>query len=197
MRLKLNWAPLALSLALSLAASAPALAQHHEEAGSDNAALFADLAENLESTGKKIIDLAEAIPADKYGWAPSEEVRTVGEVFMHVVGVNKLLPSALGAPLPEGMEPPENAFAAMRKLEVTVTAKAAILKELRESFVYVAKAVTEVDDLETKVALFGPPQSKRAYLLIILGHAHEHLGQAIAYARSIGVVPPWSGNEDG
>jgi len=191
MRLKLNWAPLALSLALTLGVSTPALADHHEGDSSDNATLFADLAENLESTGKKIIDLAEAIPAD-----PSEEVRTVGEVFMHVVGVNKLLPSALGAPLPEGMEPPENAFAAMRKLEVTVTAKAAILKELRESFVYVTK-VTEVDDLETKVALFGPPQSKRAYLLIILGHAHEHLGQAIAYARSIGVVPPWSGNEDG
>jgi hypothetical protein len=35
-------------------------------------------------------------------------------------------------------------------------------------------------------------EDARDYLLLIVGHAQEHLGQSIAYARSIGVTPPWS-----
>ena len=49
-----------------------------------------------------------------------------------------------------------------------------------------------IADLDEKVELFGPPSSKRSYMFILQGHAHEHLGQAIAYARSVGVAPPWS-----
>jgi uncharacterized damage-inducible protein DinB len=34
--------------------------------------------------------------------------------------------------------------------------------------------------------------SKLGALMLILTDQHEHLGQSIAYARSNGVVPPWS-----
>jgi hypothetical protein len=33
-------------------------------------------------------------------------------------------------------------------------------------------------------------------MLIVVTHAHEHLGQAIAYARSNGITPPWSAKGD-
>ena len=55
-----------------------------------------------------------------------------------------------------------------------------------------ASAVQTITDLETTVETFGFPGTKRDYLLILLTHAHEHLGQSIAYARMNGVVPPWS-----
>jgi uncharacterized damage-inducible protein DinB len=35
----------------------------------------------------------------------------------------------------------------------------------------------------------------RGALLLATTHMHEHLGQSIAYARTIGVVPPWSAKE--
>ena len=151
-----------------------------------------DIVANIQGAGEKLISLAEAIPEDKYSWAPTDEVRSVSEVFMHFAGVNLLLPAALGAALPEGMEPPENPFAMMQEMEKTVTAKDDVIEKMHKSLEYVDGAVRSIQDLEAEVALFGPPQSKRAYILIILAHAHEHLGQSIAYARTLGVTPPWS-----
>jgi len=50
-------------------------------AGSEEAASFTGpLAHNLEGAGSKLVALAEAIPADKYSWRPSPEVRSVSEV---------------------------------------------------------------------------------------------------------------------
>ena len=69
--------------------------------------------------------------------------------------------------------------------------------KLKESFEYAAAAVPTITDLDTIVETFGFPGTKRAYLLILLTHAHEHLGQSIAYARSVGVVPPWSQQQAG
>jgi uncharacterized damage-inducible protein DinB len=46
--------------------------------------------------------------------------------------------------------------------------------------------------MDQKITLFGQPSTKRGVLVLIMTHAHEHLGQAIAYARMNEVVPPWS-----
>jgi uncharacterized damage-inducible protein DinB len=45
------------------------------------------------------------------------------------------------------------------------------------------------------VELFGMKMSKRATLILLASHSHEHLGQSIAYARSNGIVPPWTARE--
>ena len=150
-----------------------------------------DFVADLQRTGNRVVQLAEAVPADKFGWAPSEEVRTISRVYMHVVGTNMLMPPMLGAAPPEGLEIPENPMSLMKEWE-GITDKAEVIAKLKASVEYAAKAVREIEDLETKVDNFGFEASKRAYLLILLTHEHEHLGQSIAYARSIGVVPPWS-----
>jgi len=176
-------------LALTLGAAAPATA--------DDAAVSADLVADLERAGGKLLQLAEAIPADKYSWRPTEEVRTMSEVFMHVVGTNFLLPPALGAAPPEGIEFPENPFSLMQEWEAKVTSKDEVVKRLKASIDYAAKALPTIPDHDAKTDLFGFEASKRAYMLIILTHVHEHLGQAIAYSRSMGVVPPWSAQAAG
>ena len=166
----------------------PANAEHHEtESG-----FFNDFVTDFNRAGDRLVQLAEAMPADKYSWAPNDEVRTVSEVFMHVVGVNFLMPAGLGGAPPEGMEMPENPMAMLQDLEANVTTRDEVVSKLKASFEYAAGAVPGITDLETEVDMFGFPGTKRAYLLILLTHAHEHLGQAIAYARSNGVVPPWS-----
>src|SRR5688572_15660551 len=43
-----------------------------------------------------LLRLAEAIPADKYGWRPAPGVRSISEVFLHVAGSNFNLPRVLG-----------------------------------------------------------------------------------------------------
>ena len=158
------------------------------------AGFTADFVADFERVGGRLAELAEAVPADKFSWAPSDEVRTVSQVYVHVVFTNTFIPMALGAAPPEGLEMPEgtNPMDLMREWEAKLTDKDEVIAKLKESFEYAAQAVQTITDLETTVEAFGFPGTKRAYLLILLTHAHEHLGQSIAYARSIGVVPPWS-----
>jgi uncharacterized damage-inducible protein DinB len=181
-------------------------AEHSEEEGhtcpmvvAARKAALADVLADIERTSKKLISLAEAIPADKYGWAPSEGVRSVSEVFMHVVGTNLLLPAAVGAAPPEGLEMAGGPFETMKKWEDEVTDKDAVIAKLKESFEYAKGAVESLGDLDPDETLeiFGPPMSRRTYVIILMTHAHEHLGQSIAYARSIGVTPPWSQAAEG
>ncbi|MEM7049521.1 MAG: DinB family protein [Acidobacteriota bacterium] len=176
--------PVTLMLILALAPSAFA------EGGDE--ALKASVNANLEATAKKIVALAEATPEDMFGWRPNVEVRTVSEVYMHIVGANLLLPVSLGATPPEGLEMGDNPYATLQQLEKDITTKKEVIAKLEESFAYVTQALASLEDLDTEVQLFGAPQPKRAYYMVLLGHAHEHLGQAIAYTRSMGIVPPWS-----
>ena len=155
---------------------------------------MSDAVANLTRAGKQLVSLAEAMPADKFSWRPNDQVRKVSEVYMHVVGPNILIPSLLGAAPPKGLTIPEKPFDLATKWEAEVTSKEEVIARLRESFDYAAEAIKTIPakELDTGTSIFGFPASKRAYILILLSHAHEHLGQSIAYARTVGVVPPWS-----
>src|SRR4030095_6760260 len=63
----------------------------------------ADYLAEIDAVGKKLVDLAEAMPADKYSWRPAPGVRSVGEVYLHVVGGNSFIPTFLGAAPMEGV----------------------------------------------------------------------------------------------
>lgn len=147
--------------------------------------LQTDISNELTAVEKKIVSLAEAVPADKFAWRPAEGVRSVSEVYMHVVGANYMLPTMLGAKMPAGIT---------RDMEKTVTDKAKVIENLKASFAHARKAVEGVPDadLEKKVKFFGMDKAEREVLMILATHAHEHLGQSIAYARMNGVAPPWS-----
>ena len=65
---------------------------------------------------------------------------------------------------------------------------------LKASYANLQKAITGLsdNDLQTHVKLFGEDITKQDALMLILEDQHEHLGQSIAYARTNGIVPPWS-----
>src|SRR5262245_7988787 len=139
---------------------------------------------------KRLTDLANAMPADKYGWRPAAGVRSVGEVYVHVAVANVFLPSFTGAKIPEGYS---------RDMEKSVTDKAKVIDTMSKSFDNLKSfaASTSDADLEKKVKIFGGLEvTQRELLVIILNHMHEHLGQSIAYARMNGVTPPWSESSD-
>lgn len=138
----------------------------------------------LADVEDKVVRLAEAIPAEKYQWRPSRDIRSVSEVYMHVAGGNYFLMTFLGVKPPGAM--PQN-------LE-KITDKAKVIAELKKSFEHVRGVASGMSnaDLEKNVRMFGNETTQRGVLITILNHAHEHLGQSIAYARMSGIVPPWS-----
>jgi uncharacterized damage-inducible protein DinB len=134
----------------------------------------------------KLTRLAEAIPAEKYTWRPAPDVRSFAEVFLHIAAANYNLYKLVGAPAPSGVE--------LKGLEKSTTDKAKIVATLKDSYGYAKKSITAMPDadLEKSMDWFGGKNTERGILLFIVRHGAEHLGQSIAYARMVGVVPPWT-----
>jgi uncharacterized damage-inducible protein DinB len=136
----------------------------------------------------KLIDLAKAIPGEKYGWRPGEGVRSVSEVFVHIAASNYMYPSLVGVKMPLGLG---------RDMEKTVTEKTKVLDVLRQSFEHIRKAIMNTGDadLNKPAALFKQESTVRGVYFLAAVHMHEHLGQMIAYARMNAIVPPWTAEE--
>src|SRR5476651_1724946 len=92
-------------LALSLLAAPAARAQAPAAAPAAPASGFRAEALGQQAYGEKqILDLAEATPADKYGWRPGAGVRSISEVYMHIAGGNYLLMGFAGTKAPAGLD---------------------------------------------------------------------------------------------
>jgi uncharacterized damage-inducible protein DinB len=134
----------------------------------------------------KFTRLAEAIPAEKYTWRPSPDVRSFAEVFLHVAAANYNLYKLVGTPPPAGFD--------AKGFEKSATDKAKVIATMKDSFAHAKKAITAMPDanLDKSLDWFGGKNTQRGILLFTVRHAAEHLGQSIAYARFIGIVPPWT-----
>src|SRR5262249_28065866 len=75
-----------------------------------------------------------------------------------------------------------------------ITDSEKVQEALKASYANLQKVISGLSDtdLQTTVSLFGRDWTKQGALMHVLADQHEHLGQSIAYARSNGVVPPWS-----
>ncbi len=135
---------------------------------------------------KKFVDLATAVPADKYSWRPAEGVRSIGEVFLHVAMANYNIPNLMGTPLPAGFD--------AKTYGKNITDKAQIIAELNKSFDSAHNAIDAMTnaDFNKPLPKLGPDANYGDVIYILVTHAHEHLGQSIAYARVNGIVPPWT-----
>jgi uncharacterized damage-inducible protein DinB len=170
----------------------PALAHDHQEAQPAAAApaaatgIRAEILRSIDEAESKLNALAEAMPAEKYTWRPGEKVRSVGEVFLHVAGGNYFLPTFWGVKPPEGVNP--------REFEKSGADKAKVISTMKTSFEHARNAIKSAPeaDLDKAIKMFGQDATIREAMLVVASHAHEHLGQSIAYARMNNVVPPWS-----
>lgn len=142
---------------------------------------------SLTYVSGQVMQLAHAIPPDKYSWAPQAGVRTVAEVCGHIISTNYYFASKLGAKIPEGIN--------VETIEKDLKTKDAITAELKRSYEIMIATIKNTKDasLATKVEFFFPGEfTNMTAILISLGHSNEHLGQLIAYARTNGIIPPWS-----
>jgi uncharacterized damage-inducible protein DinB len=134
----------------------------------------------------KLTRLAEAVPADKYGWRPADDTRSFAEVMLHISAANYNLYKLVGTQPPTGID--------LKNLEKSTTDKAKVAATLRDSFAHAKRAIKAMPDadLDKSMDWFGGKNTERGILLFIVRHTAEHLGQSIAYARMVGIVPPWT-----
>ncbi len=144
---------------------------------------------------KQIVSAAEAMPADKYGFAPTEGefkgVRCFGQQVKHLAATNHILAAAAlneEAPADAGDETGPEA----------VRTKAQILDYMNSSFAHLGKAIDASGDKNTAVKsspispLPATAATRLALAVEALVHAFDHYGQMVEYLRMNGVVPPAS-----
>src|ERR1700741_3143697 len=145
------------------------------------AGIQAAFAKDAGTLSDKFTGLARVM-SGKYDWKPGQGVRSVGDVFNLIVKENGLLASVLSG-TPNTAAPP-----------TPITDPEKLQEALKASYANLQKTIAGLSDsdLQTPVKLFGHDLTKQGAVMLLLGDQHEHLGQSIAYARSNGVVPPWS-----
>jgi uncharacterized damage-inducible protein DinB len=175
-----------LNSALALACALPA--------GAQAASVMGDLTGDVTDTQKKFVELAKAIPAEKYDWRPGAGVRSVGEVLRHVASDNYLIPAALGYAADPATGIKGDDYKTAQAFETKKSTKEATIADLEKSFAHLTKSMqaTTPDKLGAPVKMFGQPFTMQKAWVLGTTHLHEHLGQLIAYARTNGVKPPWS-----
>lgn len=141
---------------------------------------------DLQGVQKKFLDLANALPADKFTWRPSADSRSFAEVFLHVAGERYGILGLMGAAPPAGFDG--------KTFEKSTTDRARIVEELNKSWEFTEKTTNGMTNADFAKLLpkLGPQANAGDVVYILVADAHEHLGQSIAYARENGIVPPWT-----
>ena len=165
----------------AMCALAAALMVSLAQAQAQQAGLQAAFGKDAGTLSDKFTGLARVM-SGKYDWKPGQGVRSVSDVFNLIVTENGLLAGVLSGTPNTGAKP------------APITDPEKLQEALKTSYVNLQKAITGLsdNDLQAPVKLFGRDMTKLGALMLILEDQHEHLGQSIAYARTNGVVPPWS-----
>lgn len=142
---------------------------------------------------RELVPLAEAMPAEKYGFAPTQGefagVRTFAQQVSHVAVVMNMVSAAvLKEKIPDA-GPGENGPASLKT-------KQEIVAYLKEAIAYghkAMKSVTAENIMENVPSAFGSrPAPRLAMANVAVWHSYDHYGQMVVYARMNGVIPPAS-----
>jgi len=138
---------------------------------------------------KEFVGAADAMPADKYDFAPTtpgdfKGVRTFGEQVKHVAQANYFFFRGWG--IPGEIDP---------KTLDSLKTKDDIMKALNDSFKFVNAAIGSITPQNAFAAVKGPEAYKatRASMAALaMAHSMDHYGQMVVYLRMNGIIPPAS-----
>lgn len=175
-------------LLLTLAVSAPALTPKEE-----HRTVTQLLDRNISNFEHEFVPAAEAMPDDKFDFAPTggefKGVRTFAQQIKHVAAVNY----ELGAALLEQKPPVDIGD---ESGPASVVTKADVLKYLKESFEYVHKAIATINETNLTATVKSPfgegAVSRLGLAMSVPSHGFDHYGQMVVYLRMNGIVPPAS-----
>ncbi len=145
---------------------------------------------------QEFMGVAQAMPADKYGFAPTsaifsapqgakfDGVRTFAQEISHVATANFYFASKiLGEKMP--VDP--------KSLE-SLTTKEQLLKAAADSFAYAHKALATItaENAYTTIEGVDGLHTRSVIASFISAHGYDHYGQMVEYLRMNGIVPPGS-----
>jgi uncharacterized damage-inducible protein DinB len=156
--------------ALAIVAAVTAIPSQAQPAQTVQAAL----SKEAGTLSDKFTGLARVMTG-KYDWRPGQGVRSVGEVFNLIVTENGILAGTLTGAT-DGAKP------------APITDPEKLQEALKTSYANLQQTIAGLSDAD----LFGRDMTKEGAIRYLFADQHEHLGQSIAYARTNGVVPPWS-----
>jgi len=145
---------------------------------------------------QRILDAAEAMPAEKYSFIPTHGeftgVRSFAEQLKHIAADNYLLGAGiLGEKTPVDVGTGESGSSAVRS-------KPEVIAYLKVSFAYMHRAAASIDDARGPIPTpeISPwPEGTATRLGVAIEdcvHTWDHYGQLVEYLRMNGIVPPAS-----
>jgi hypothetical protein len=148
---------------------------------------------SLSNVEREVVPAAEAMPEDKFNFAPTQgefkTVRTFAQQVKHIAAANYLLGSGILAEKPPLDLEGENGPA-------KITSKADVVQFLKDSFTYLHKALNSIDEnnvLGQVPSPFGPNKVSRLGLAVgAISHPFDHYGQMVEYLRMNNIIPPAS-----
>jgi len=153
--------------------------------------MAATVAQSFTMIQQSFVNLADAMPAGKYGYKPTngefEGVRTFEQQVKHVACANFAFFNEI-----EKQEPPPKCDTGGPSPAKT---KAELMTYLRESFDYaqsVLRTMTPANALEPVSGPYGGPSTRLGITTLAVWHASDHYGQLVVYLRMNGIVPPAS-----
>jgi hypothetical protein len=164
------------------------------QAKSDQKPTFAMVLDrSLSNVEHEVVPAAEAMPEDKFNFAPTQgefkTVRTFAQQVKHIAAANYMLGAGILAEKPPLDLEGENGPA-------KITSKADVVQFLKDSFTYLHKAMNSIDEnnvLGQVPSPFGPNKVSRLGLAIgAISHPFDHYGQMVEYLRMNNIIPPAS-----
>jgi uncharacterized damage-inducible protein DinB len=132
---------------------------------------------------KHIVAAAELMPADKYGYKPTEPQMAFGQLMVHIVQTNTAICSAIGD------LPADDVW----KLAPTES-KDVLVAAIKRSFTLCADALAKVTDasLGEEATMMGKRtgQSRALAMTTIVADWADHYSTAASYLRLNGLLPP-------
>lgn len=139
------------------------------------------LLDQFETVSGHVLNAAEQVPEGDYGYQPTEEVRTFGEMVDHVADAHFGYCGALGgdAPAAAGSD---------------ASTKSEIVERYRASRDFCLDVYRQAGsaDLQETISVFGGEDSRVGVLVQNVTHDNLHYGNIVTYMRSLGMVPPSS-----
>ena len=146
--------------------------------------IYGDVVKDWADQKDLLVKLAGAMPDDKLGFKPTPAQRSYGEHILHIAQVNVALLAAVGGKTPAPT------------IDMKATTKAAMIKQMTDSFDYGAALLKEFDNTTiqgTVMQPFGMGAATRARVFFFLvAHTQDTYGQMAVYLRLNGGVPPAS-----
>lgn len=182
-------------LVIAVALSGAAFAANPQAAAAQEKPTFASVYDHtLSNVEKEVVEAAEAMPEDKFNFAPTapgefKGVRTFAQQIKHLALANYAYGSAILQEKPpvemKGPSGPDS-----------ITSRADIIKYLKDSFTYAHKALATINESNILTPIKAPfgdrPTTRLAMATSTLSHPFDHYGQMVVYLRMNGIIPPAS-----